>query len=200
MANTNKKPDLAWLVQVEESFGTRFIRAHVVLPHENGELHSPRAGFFEPASAFAELEIQAYLGDVQYPGRTSEDNGKVWGLGFSYRPHQIETADRAREIGRTLDRITRGIAKLTTDNGYVADDDFATYLSRIGAVLGIRTYYVRNSLPFGNGLRGVRENGTTGENWRKVTVPDLQWFVREVSKVARDKPQDMPALIRDGMS
>lgn len=183
-----KKQNLAWLVQVEQEFGTRHIRAHIVMPQENGELHSPQADFLSrPGTEYAELRVSAYLGEIEIDHGMGTRGGKMWGCGHGYKPYFIESVERATQISRMLGKIQRGLAKAQTEQGYVADGDFLAYLGRIGEAIGVKTYYVRNSTPF---------QVHTGERWRKCDMPTLQFWLREVVKYAETDGGKLNEMIR----
>jgi hypothetical protein len=184
---TSSRPNLAWLVQVEEEFGTRHIRAHVVKPQDDGALHNVVANSWsEPAREFADLRVTAYLGDVTYETNRS-GGGRIWGVGHEYKPFRIDSAERAREIARMMDKIKRGLDKATSDLGYLADEDFGGYLGRVGMAVKIQTIYVRNSTPF---------NNVDGRKWRKLDVPGLAYWLSEVSRIAETDSVKFAEMLR----
>lgn len=183
------RKNLAWLVQIESIYGSTKIRASVVTPQENGELHSIDAfwRFNNPTKDFADLSVFAYLGEEGTGFVRPETRGRVWGCSHQYTPHHIDSADHARDIARMLGKIGSGLVKANSDFGYLDEADFAGYLGRIGHVIGVTTYYVRNRTPFHN---------VDGERYRTVDGANLQWWVREVSKIAQESPSKLAELIR----
>lgn len=184
-----KKLNLAWLVQVEEEFGTRHIRASIVMPQESGELHSPQADYLSrPGSEYAELRVSAYLGDIEINHGMATRGGKLWGLGHEYKPFKVDSVERATQISRMLGKIRRGLEKAQTEQGYLAEGDFLGYLGRIGVAIGVKTYYVRNNTPF--------QDHIAGERWRKCDMPTLQFWLREVVKYAESDAGKLNEMIR----
>ncbi len=188
---TAKKANLAWLVQVEKNFDTLHIRAHVVEPQTNGELHLPDEGmgiYWEPTGPiYRDFTISAYLGEIDYRrGIGTRSGGKLWGFTYAYRNvHHIESVNHARRMAAMLSRVEKGLAKATSEAGYVAEGDYLTYLTRIGRALGITRYYVRSH---------KRQRDMTGETYRSVTVETLQWWVAECSRLAEESPADLIPL------
>jgi hypothetical protein len=185
---TSSRPNLAWLVQVEEEFGSRHIRATVVKPQDDGALHNIVANAWsEPTREFADLRVTAYLGEIEDYATNRSSGGRVWGVGHDYKPFRIDSAERAREIARTMDKIKRGLDKATSDLGYLDDADFAGYLGRVGMAVKIQTIYVRNSTPF---------NNVDGRKWRKLDVPGLAYWLTEVSRIAETDSIKLAEIIR----
>lgn len=173
---------VALLVQVEERFGTRYIRAHVVIPQENGELHSVPGWEYgaQVGSDFYGFTVSAYIGDGL--GLREDNPGHIWGSSHYFEPHRVESAKHARAIARVYDRVERGLAKANDSAGYLREDDFHGYVLRVAASLGIKAIYVRN-------FRAQRE--MSGEKWRKVAPDTLAWFVSEVSRRAKSEPHTL---------
>lgn len=172
------RANMAWLVQVESDYGTRMLRAHPQVVTDDGELRNPSWGWSEDGREFADLQVQAYLGDSDWRTNTST-GGKLWGLGHYFKPHRIDNAEHARSIATMFGRIERGLKKAEEEGGYVKDGDFLAYLTRIGAAIGIREYHVRN---YGRQLE------MSGERFRKVNVSTLQWWIADVQELAEKSP------------
>lgn len=182
-----KLPNLAWLVQVEEEFGARFVRAHIVTPREDGTLHTPSVNAWsDPTRPYAELRVSAYIGDITYETNQSA-GGRVWGVGYEYKPYRIGSAVRAREIASMMTRVEKGLDKATAELGYLADDDFAGYLGRVGMAIKVPTIYVRNATPFRN---------MDGLKWRKLDAPGLSYWLSEVSRFAESDSAKLAEMIR----
>lgn len=174
--SATKKTAVAFLVQVEDRFGQKRIAAQPVRPQSDGELHAimfDRFGENADVSHLADLNVTAYLGHDY--GTSSDNPGEVWGLGRSYTPHHIESADHAKAIASTLTKIENGLRKLQESAGYLPENDFGAYLLRIATVLRIPEIYVRNT---------TRALSMSGETYRKVNQGALQYWVQEVSERA----------------
>lgn len=184
------RKDLAWLVQIHDEYGTKKIRAQIVIPQPNGELHNPDASwrFNSTDREFADLSVFAYLGELDWADNRDRQPGKVWGCGNQYTPHHIEHADHARDIARTLTRIDKGLQTAQSEAGYLADADYPGYLARIGKILGVTTYYMRaHRAIFGSG---------TGERYVSGDITKVQYWIREVTRIAVEKPGELAQLIR----
>jgi hypothetical protein len=179
-----KSNGFAWSVQVEEKYGTRFVRARIVIPQENGDLHNPSNNYpTETGYEFADFRVTAYLGhDSGTFGVTDSNPGEIWGLGHEFAPFTVSRVERAAAMVKVFRTVSRGLTKAESESGYVKDGDFHTYLLRIGAALGIRTYYVRN---------GLRQRNMTGEIHRKVTPATLQWWIGDVQDTAINRPGEL---------
>jgi hypothetical protein len=172
-----RNANLAWQVQVEQEYGTRFIRAHVVSVQPSGELHGlSGAGMypFDEGYEFADFRVTAYIGqDPATFGQADPNPNEIWGISHEFAPFRVERIERAAAMHSVFRKIARGFAKAESESGYVNDGDFHAYLLRVGSAVGIRTYYVRN---------GQRARNTSGEVFRKVTPSTLQWFVGDITK------------------
>lgn len=179
-----KSNGFAWLVQAEEQYGTRFIRAHVVIPQPNGELFNPSANYPSDAGyEFADFRVTAYLGHSSSTFSTEDTNpGEIWGLGHEFAPFTVTRAERAQAMVSVFRKVARGFAKAEAEGGYVRDGDFHAYLLRIGTSLGIREYHVRN---------GKRARDMSGETYRKVTPSTLQWWIGDVQDTAINRPHEL---------
>jgi hypothetical protein len=174
---------LVWLVQVEEQHGMRFIRAHVVRLTGEGELLTME--WDRPADRgngreFADFRVQCYLGQPDYV--SDGDRGQVWGLVHEFTPFRVECAEHARAMAAVFGRVFRGLARAERELGGLPDGDFVGYLLRVGAALGIRTYYVRNH---------PQQRDSSGERFRTVTPSGLQWWLGETQTIARERPSDL---------
>lgn len=186
---TKIRKDLAWLVQIHDEYGTKKIRAQIVIPQSNGELHNPDASwrFKGTDQEFADLSVFAYLGEIDYADNRDRQPGKVWGCGRQYTPHHIEHADHARDIARTLTRIDKGLLTVQSEAGYLADGDYAGYLARIGKILGVTTYYMRAGRPI---------FFDSGERYTSGDITKVQHWLGEVTRLAVEKPGELAQLIR----
>lgn len=100
-----------------------------------------------------------------------EKTGEIFGMGTEYRDVHSVDLRTAEDMVKTLRKLERGMAKLSESEGYVNSRDFATYLFRVARVLGIKTFYVRNS-------RTARDN--SGEVWRKAIASGVQYYIDSV--------------------
>lgn len=183
---TATKPPLALLVQVERRFDTYRAVARVVLPQENGDLHSPLwrgYGDTDP-DRFDGLEISAYAGKgaSDYPSDTDD---KLWGFDVHYRPHRVESAAHATAIAKVFGQIERGMAKLQTEDGYIRDGEFARYVTRAARALRIPAIYVR-SLP--------RQEAMSGERYKLVDAIGLDYWCQEVT--SKVESRELASLTR----
>lgn len=185
-----KSNGFAWLLQVEEQYGTRFIRAHVVIPQENGELFNApsHSGFSQaPGIEFDGFRVTAYLGNVALTSSMVSAGGEIWGLGHEFAPFRVGNLDHAKSMVSVFGKIARGMAKAEAESGYVRDGDFHSYFLRIAASLNIRTYYVRN---------GKRQRENSGETFRKVNPATLQWWIGDISETAANRPSELEVSAR----
>jgi hypothetical protein len=173
MTTTPTKTELAIMVQPEQAYGSRYLRAYVMLPQENGELYNPSWWRFSDRAAgrFAGFRINAYVGH----SFTNADNnpGEVWGISHEYVDVRIEDADHAAEIAKVLRMIEKGLDKIRDEEGY--SDDLHLTIMRIARILKIRTVYVRNF---------PRAAAVSGQTYRKINGSDLQSYVAHVSERA----------------
>jgi hypothetical protein len=169
-----EKVKLAWMVQVERIYGITRVVGRVVRVQPSGELHniswqwrfSPEAG-----DEFGELEVGAYINDRE---REVPQVG-VWGLSARYHDLSIDSPEHARAVARVMVKLDKGMDALTKAEGYVADGNFAGYLVRVGRVLRITDYYVRNN-------RKGRE--MSGEMYRRTDGSGVQsWLAHAVSEI-----------------
>jgi hypothetical protein len=185
------RKDLGWLVQVEDEYGTKHIRARIVIPQADGSMNYPDAWYWHTSDTaeFADLAVSAYLGEMEFADSRDRDRGKVWGLGYSFKPGTIEKADRARSIARILTIIDKSLSAANSDSGYVADSDFAGYLARVGKAIGVTTYYVRNS---------PKRKDMSGQDYRTCDVPELGYWLTDLAKLATEEPGSLMQRIRQG--
>lgn len=177
-------PNLAWLVQTEDRFGTRLIVAQVVIPQENGELHSPGTYRFDAGHEFDGFSVSVYLGETDSSVGMRSHGSKLWGLTHEFKRHNVDSAEKARDMVRVFDRIERAMKRVNESAGYLDQDDYLGYLTRIGAALGITRFYVRNH-------REARER--SGENYRNcgTSVPDFQSWLHYTQQLAETKPGEL---------
>jgi hypothetical protein len=186
------RKDLGWLVKVDDEYGTKKIRANIVIPQPDGSMNYVDSFYWHTAIEtrdFADLTVSSYLGELEYAGTGERDRGKVWGLGYYYDAGKIEKADRARSIARMLTNIEKALHTANADLGYIDDADFPGYLARIGRAIGVTTYYVRNS---------PKRRDMTGQDYRQCDVPDLAYWVRDLAKLATQEPGELAQRIRQG--
>lgn len=171
MRNTTK-PKLAFVLQVESSYGTTEIVGSVVYLGDDGRLRSPLwPDYRHPEIArYADFRVHAYL---------DRDNPRAWGWGHSYTPHKISDIDHAQTILRMLRKIDKGLNATNSEQGYV--DHFAAYLFRIAAILRIRTYYVRN---FDKTVE------MTGERFGRRDAMGVQRWITEHEKQRCQQPAE----------
>lgn len=172
-----KRP-AAWLVQVEEEYGTRHIVAHVVIPQEDGELHNAQRGYGNDHTDYADFRVRCYLGNYTLTSSTTQGKD-LWGFTHEYKPYAVESADQAKAMARVFGRVERGLKKAQESAGYVKDNDYHAYLLRVGVALGITTYYVRNA---------PRQKDMSGEDFRKVNADTLSWWLGDVQELAEKNP------------
>lgn len=184
MAKTNTK--LAWLVQTEETYGTRKIVARIVVPQENGELHSPGTYRFDEGHEFDGFAVSVYLGDFDSTVSMRTHGSKLWGLTHEFQRHTIDSAEKARDIVNVFNRIERAMKKANETAGYLDQGDYLGYLTRIGAALGVTRYYVRNH-------KAAREN--SGERYRNLanSAADLQSWIHYTQHLAETEPGQLAA-------
>lgn len=184
------RKELGWLVQVEDEYGTKHIRARIVIPQPDGQMNYPDSGYmFDDHAQFADLTVSAYLGELEYAGSGERDRGKVWGPGYYFKPSRVEKADRARSMARMLGSIEKALHEANSELGYIPDSDFPGYLARIGRAIGVTTYYVRNS---------PKRRDMSGQDYRTCDVPSLTYWVSDLAKLATEEPGSLMQRIRQG--
>lgn len=181
MAAKRSDTGLAFLVQLERTYGTLKISACVVEPvtrntsesTRHGELHNVSwSGSIWTDNAGREYEgfnVSAYVGTPEHLRGSDEVRG-LWGITATYAPHSIERAEHARAIGAVLAKLERGHQKLNNERGWLGADDYAGHLLRAAEILGIKYFYVRNSKPM---------RARSGEAFRKVDGSGLQLYVSQ---------------------
>ncbi len=132
--------------------------------HADGDIVSASYGYSEaPARELEDFSVRMYL-----PNARMED---PYGLRYDFRRYSVELRD-AEEMVKVLRKLRTGLDRLDTAEGYVIPGDFATYLIRVGRVLGV------------TGRPRVRATSRgfdmTGERWRPVDAPGLQMWVKDV--------------------
>lgn len=175
---TTDEGNLALLVQVEESYGTFRIAARVVLHNAADELLgiSWSYGGFDKGAEFDGFVVHAYLGSASGMTPLEGERG-VWGIGHSYSPFRIEKAKQAKAIASILGRLERGLEKISSEDGYLDRNDFAGYLLRIGRLLRIKDFWVRND---------AERRVSSGQHNRQVNGAGLQLWVQDVDQITRD--------------
>jgi hypothetical protein len=182
MTKSTTRPTLALLVQAETNYGTHRITAQVVVPKDDGgklELHAPEFRRYgdaveKAAGRYNGFTLSAYVGDSYSKG---DKPGEIWGAGYFYEPHRVESAEHALAIAGVLRTLDRGLDKIRDAEGYINHDDFHTLILRVARILKIKTIYVRNT-------RKARD--VSGERFRKVDGSGLQGWVEHTAALARD--------------
>lgn len=177
---TAPKITFSFLVKETNEYGTRKLEATIVYKDAKGELLSPLGSWTsDPGYELADFRVYAYLGGLTFMGHAaSADDARVWGCSVGYNPNNVETAERAEAMAKVLRKITKGMAKLRDEQGYLAESDFAGYLLRIATVLRIRTFY----LPMSDKQREM-----TGQRWNYVTATGLQGWIQEQERLMRKR-------------
>ncbi len=159
-------PELVILFKVDHLHGVHKIVVQVGYQDASGWWQTPAFGLSQPASAYADLQITAYI-DI--------DTARTWGCSHAFTPIQIELA-QAESIVKVLRKIHRGLDRADAEHGYLPLDDFHRYVIRIATILGITDYRV----PATPG-----ERAATGETVRQVTGAGLQrWIDGQVHTIA----------------
>lgn len=168
----SSKEKLAFVVQIEEHYDIRRVVAKVCRVTTSGELRRPSFGSGDLGAHLADFEVSAYL---------DRDNERAWCPGHYFDAFRVDL-EQAESIVKVLRKIQKGMDKATREHGYLAADDFAGYLFRIAAILGVRTYYVRNS---------DRGREMTGETFRHADAASVQVWID-----AREKEFCKPREVR----
>lgn len=113
------------------------------------------------------------LKDLMPQAWIDEKSGTIFGFGTEYRDVHSIDARRAEAMAKMLRKIERGLEKISEADGYIESGDFATHLLRVARVLGIKTFYVRNSR---------EQRAMHGEAWRKVAASGVQYYVTTISE------------------
>lgn len=153
-------------VQVEDEFGVRQLAAMAFyIDPDDGDLCRPRWDTYREASYsirhLSDFTVRAFL--------TPSTAAVPYGIRHCYTPHELEL-DQAETIVKTLRRLRRGLDAIERNEGHLPQGDYAGYLIRIGRVLRLDTYHVRNS---------PTERETTGQFWRPTDSAGLQTWVTE---------------------
>lgn len=159
----SSKEKLAFVVQAKEHYGIRRVVASVSRVTSSGELRRPSFRSGDMGAHLADFEVSAYL---------DRDNEHAWCPGHYFDAYRVDL-DEAESIVKVLRKIQKGMDKVTREHGYLAADDFTGYLFRVAAIVGIRTYYVRNS---------ERGREMTGEKFRHADAASVQVWLREREK------------------
>lgn len=175
---------LAILVQAETSYEQHHIRAYVMLPQSDGELHSPDRYSGPAARRFAGFVISAYVGNGF---SLSPDNNpdEVWGWSYRYDNVSVDDHEQATEMARVLRTLENGLRKIEDDEGYT--HDLAGYIMRIARILKIKDIRVRNA---------QEQYGYTGERYRKSNGSHLQWWISNARDLARKGSWDRLTRVR----
>ena len=167
----NDTSKLALMVQLEDQYGQLKLVASVVEVQPDGELHNRQWSYGDGTGRqFDGFRVHTYV-DYNGMGGTSDEPRGIWGGGFFFEPHRIDSAEHATAIATVMRKLETGLAKLTNAEGYIRDEDFGLYLMRIGRVLGIAKVYVRNR---------KRSQDMSGQKFRSVDGSGLQLYVSMV--------------------
>lgn len=185
---TQTASKLALLVQCEESYGTLEMKAYVVIPQENGELHHPQwsYGGHDFGAEFYGFEASCYVGHSDYIAAQQDREDPLWGFGCYFKPHRVESVRQARAIASVLGKLDKGMDAINASEGYIGNGDFATYALRVARVLKLTGgVYVRNT---------KEAQARSGETYRKVDGAGLQYWVNDKAQLVRDgKKRDVLA-------
>lgn len=169
------KTDARLLVQVEESYGTRYIRARVlrfdVDDNDYVQLR-PFPGFGnEDVASLAGFVVTGYLGHAMMSGGDS-DPGEIWGWDHYFAPDRVELPEHARNMASVLVKVRKGLDKLESEIG--RPTEYAAYVARIASVLKL-PIYVRNT---------ARAFDMTGDAYSVADASKLAYWMTEVSTLA----------------
>lgn len=159
---TTDKPVYAFMIEPTTRFDTLFIRAHIVRVMDDGEFRNPGYDYGYADDHFNDFAVSAYI---------NKDDARIYGMFAEYREPFSVDLKRAEGMVKHLRKVTRGMDKLNENDGYVNENDYATYLLRVARIIGIKSFYVRND-------REARER--SGERWRKVTASGMQYYADTV--------------------
>lgn len=173
MTTTTTTP-IAIMVQAEDSYSQHHIRAYVMLPQDDGSMHSAQRWSGDAARQYAGFRLTARVGHGYDTSRGDENPGEIWGWSVEYTDVMIESAEQATEIARVLRKIETGMRKIEDTEGYTSD--LAVWIMRIARILKIKDLYVRN---------GQQAYGMSGERYRAVSGSALQWWVSDAVRLAK---------------
>lgn len=151
-------------VQVEDEYGVcQFVASVYYVDPDDGDLCRPRWDTYrQPGHAIrhlADFSVRAFLDSSVAP--------VPYGIRHCYTPTELEL-DQAETIVKTLRRLRRGLDAIQRAEGHLPDGDYAGYLIRIGRILRLDTYHVRNT---------PQERETTGQFWKRTDTTGLQTWV-----------------------
>jgi len=173
----NTAPTTVLLVQVVKECETYRVMGQVHQRQLDGEMHSANWNYGHgPAAQYDGFAVHAYLGNTWSSGSTIESEQGVWGEGYSYSPHRIDTAEQAKAIARVMQRLQQGLAQLNDTDGYLTGDDFAGYLLRVTKILKIKEIWTRAT---------PRHRDITGDQFRRMSGASLQHWIKEVDEASR---------------
>lgn len=155
-----EKRVLEFAVQRETIHGVTRLAAHVVYHNDEGEMLNLLSGYsvWDGDNSLADFVVHAYL----------NDDGDPYGFGHKFEPHSVDL-DQAEKMVKVLRKVARGLDKANADQGYLRDEDFASYLIRVARILGIKTFHVRNNR---------RHKEMSGQTYRRTDGSGLQSWVR----------------------
>lgn len=157
-----KREPLAFLVQVEERFGSKQLVAHVLRVTDSGELLNPLdSGWDHESPEFADFTVSAYV---------DREHEHAWGPGHGYADVYRVDYRRAGRMFNVLRKLDKGLDKLKSEQGYLTDGDFCGYLFRVASVLGIRRFYLRND---------DKQRAMTGNWCRSTDATGVQMWVSD---------------------
>lgn len=159
----------AWLLQVVDCYDQLHLQATVVFVQDDGELHGCGWSWSErKAGQYDGLRVSAYIGHSWNTFRREDENpSQIWGLSAEFEVSHIRHVDHAKDIASVLGRIEKGLHKMSSEDGYLKDGDYPTYLLRVGKILRIRDIYVRNTRQARemSGDQFSLKNGSRMQDW-----------------------------------
>lgn len=163
MPNNDSEGTLVLLVQLEECYSIRRIVAHPQRATDEGMFNilwddlRPNA-----VRHLADFAIGTYL---------SPDYSNPYGWQHYYSGILHLKLEQAESAVKVLRKVKRGLEQRERDEGY--PQDFATYLFRVAAVLGIRTYYLRSS---------EKRKAMSGKTFYQADGSDVRRWIQEQVK------------------
>lgn len=155
------KPVYAFQILPTVLYDTPRIQVTIVRVEENGDIRNPGYDYGIDDEHFNDFHVSAY----------ARDNGTLDGFSADYREAFCVDLSRAEKMVKHLRKVDRAMRKITTDEGYA--EDFATYVLRVARVLGIKTFFIRNTHD---------QRFTSGDAWRKVDGYGVQHYIGDLAK------------------
>jgi hypothetical protein len=165
MAPPRKNDNLALLIESTPiTIGGARLSARPVISLPEGQIQFP--GDYE-----ADV---SHLADLVITARVRAD-GSVDALRVEYRPFGVDQF-KAEEMAKTLKKINSRLQQFTEMVGFLPSGDFAGYVFRVAAALGIRTYLLRNT---------AEQEAVKGFAYRKAVATSVQELVAEAVRAAQ---------------